>query len=109
MRTAWTFHVFIASIVDWSVGASHMPRPWMQANSPLDRLTPSMRYVTPAAVTSWLPDTCSAGAAPPRLSTMTEIVIGLVVVVAPELSTARALTEYMPAATLVQANVYGAV
>src|SRR5262245_17143859 len=109
MRTARTFHTFIALIVVWSVGASHMPRPWMQANSPLDRLTPSRRYVAPLAVTTWLPATCSAGAAPPVLSTMTEIEIGVVAVVAPELSTARALTVYMPAATLVQAKLYGAV
>src|SRR5262245_5695368 len=40
---------------------------------------------------------------------MTEIVIGVVEAVAPELSTARALTAYVPAATLVPANVYGAV
>src|SRR5579884_273453 len=39
-----------------------MPLPWMQANSPLDRFTPSSRYVLPAAVTMWLPETCRAGA-----------------------------------------------
>src|SRR5215470_379285 len=41
-----------------------MPLPWMQANSPPDRLTPSSRYVAPAAVTILLPETCSAGALP---------------------------------------------
>src|SRR5579884_893000 len=41
-----------------------MPLPWMQANSPLDRFTPSSRYVLPAAVTMWLPETCRAGAGP---------------------------------------------
>src|SRR6266566_321650 len=41
-----------------------MPLPCTQANSPLARLTPSSRYVAPLALTRWLPDTCSAGAAP---------------------------------------------
>src|SRR6185437_10826533 len=36
-----------------------------QANSAVERFTPSSRYVLPAEVTMWLPDTCSAGAAPP--------------------------------------------
>src|SRR5690348_14882816 len=62
MRTVWTFQVFIASTVAWSAGPSHMPLPWMQANSPLDRLTPSSRYAAPVEVTRWLPETCSAGA-----------------------------------------------
>src|SRR5437660_508798 len=64
-RTAWMFQVFIALMEAWSAGPSHMPLPWMQANSPLERFTPSIRYVLPAAVTRWLPDTCNAGAGPP--------------------------------------------
>src|SRR3954454_14609934 len=65
-RTVWMFHAFMASTEAWSGCApSKMPLPCTQANSALDRLTPSSRYVLPAAVTSLLPETCSAGAAPP--------------------------------------------
>src|SRR3954469_22608233 len=63
-RTVWTFQVFIALIEAWSIGPFHMPLPWMQANSPPERLTPSSRYVAPDEVTRRLPDTCNAGAAP---------------------------------------------
>src|SRR2546423_6097117 len=63
MRTTWMFQVFIASIEAWSTGPpSHIPLPWTQANSPLERLTPSRRYVAPVEVTRWLPETCRAGA-----------------------------------------------
>ncbi|WSG38808.1 hypothetical protein OHA72_46675 [Dactylosporangium sp. NBC_01737] len=78
-------------------------------NSALARLTPSSRYVAPAPVTRRLPATCSAGAAPPVFGALTRMESGVVVVVAPRLSTARALTEYEPAATFVQPNVYGDV
>src|SRR6185295_11621279 len=62
IRTAWMFQAFIASMPACADGApSHMPLPCTQANSPLDRLTPSSRYVFPAAVTSLLPETCRAG------------------------------------------------
>jgi hypothetical protein len=44
IRTACTFQAFMASTPAWSVGLpSHMPLPCTQANSPLDRLTPSSR------------------------------------------------------------------
>src|SRR4051812_8720019 len=76
------FQVFIALIDAWSIGPFHMPLPWMQANSPPERLTPSSRYVAPDEVTRWLPDTCNAGALPGG-------VVGGVVggAVGPELST----------------------
>src|SRR5689334_2176055 len=59
------FQVFMASTDAWSTGPeSHRPLPCTQANSLLDRETPSRRYGLPAAVTSWLPETFSAGAGP---------------------------------------------
>lgn len=59
------FQVFIASTDAWSTGPeSHRPLPCTQANSPPERLTPSSRYGLPSAVTIWLPDACSFGAAP---------------------------------------------
>src|SRR5687768_1871883 len=59
------FQVFIASTDAWSTGPeSHSPLPCTQANSPLERLTPSSRYASPAAVTILLPDTRSSGAGP---------------------------------------------
>src|SRR5688500_16834448 len=65
MRTARMFQVFIASTEAWSTGPeSHRPLPCTQANSPLERLTPSSRYARPSAVTILLPDTLSSGAAP---------------------------------------------
>src|SRR5947207_11096791 len=74
------FHAFIASTVDWSGCAlSHRPLPWTHANSALDRLTPSSRYVLPASVSSLLPDTCSAGAAPPDAVGLV-LAVGLAVV-----------------------------
>src|SRR3954471_3984408 len=65
MRTAWMFQVFMASTDAWSTGPlSHSPLPCTQANSALERSTPSSRYVLPAEVTILLPDTCSFGAGP---------------------------------------------
>ncbi len=65
IRTEWMFQVFIASTAAWLTGLlSNTPLPCTQANSPLDMLTPSSRYVRPAAVRILLPDTCSAGAGP---------------------------------------------
>ena len=42
-RTARTFQDRMAVTEAWSIGPFHMPLPWMQANSPPDRLTPSSR------------------------------------------------------------------
>src|SRR4051795_11174036 len=81
----------------------------MQANSPLERFTPSSRYCAPAAVSSLLPETRRAGAAPPVLPPLILIETAADVVAAPALSVARALTEYVPAATPPHENVYGAV
>src|SRR5689334_12886543 len=64
-RTVRTFHARIAVTDAWSIGPSQMPLPWMQANSPPERLTPSRRYAVPDEVSSLLPETCRAGAAPP--------------------------------------------
>src|SRR5689334_17388394 len=65
-RTVRTFHERIAVTDAWSIGPSQMPLPWMQANSPPERLTPSRRYAVPDEVSSLLPDTCRAGAEPPE-------------------------------------------
>jgi hypothetical protein len=54
----------MAVIEAWSIGPFQKPLPWMQTNSPPERLTPSSRTVAPLGVTSRLPDTLSAGAAP---------------------------------------------
>src|SRR5690348_12144761 len=64
IRTVRTFHERIAVTDAWSIGPSQIPLPWIQANSPPERFTPSSRYAAPDAVSSLLPDTCSAGAAP---------------------------------------------
>src|SRR3954451_6277058 len=64
-RTERTFQARIAVIEAWSIGPFQKPLSWMQANSPPERLTPSSRTLAPPEVTSLLPDTCSAGAAPP--------------------------------------------
>src|SRR5258705_412216 len=63
-RTVRIFQVRIALMDVWSIGPSQMPLPWMQANSPPERFTPSSRYAAPEDVRIRLPDTCSAGAAP---------------------------------------------
>src|SRR5262245_34746170 len=68
----------------WSIGPSHIPLPWMQANSPPDRLTPRRRYVVEVPLrTSRLPETCSAGAVPGGGDVVVVVVVGgrLVVVV----------------------------
>src|SRR5687767_15235179 len=74
------FHVFIASTEAWSTGPpSHMPLPCTQANSPLERLTPSSRYARPSAVTILLPETLSSGAGPSAGGEVGGVVGGAVV------------------------------
>src|SRR4051794_41727222 len=64
-RTARIFQVRIAAIDAWSIGPSQKPLPWMQANSPPERFTPYSLTVAPVdLLTSLLPETFSAGAAP---------------------------------------------
>src|SRR5687768_17149140 len=68
------FQVFIASTDAWSTGPlSHSPLPCTQANSPLERLTPSSRYARPSAVTILLPDTLSSGAGLPAGGVLGEV------------------------------------
>src|SRR3982751_2421262 len=63
-RTARIFQLRMALIEDWSIGPSQKPLPWMQANSPPERLTPCSVTVCPDRLTSLLPETLRAGAAP---------------------------------------------
>ena len=53
-RTVRTFHVRMAEIDVASIGPSHIPLPWMHANSPPERFTPSSRYAVPDGVSSLL-------------------------------------------------------
>src|SRR4051794_28125335 len=64
IRMARIFQLRMAVMDGWSTGPSHMPKPWMHWNSPPERLAPSSRYGVLLAVSSWLPDTCRAGAVP---------------------------------------------
>lgn len=63
-RTALAFQFLIAETEAASMGPSHIPLPWTQANSPPERFTPRRRTAAPAAFTNVLPETFSLGAGP---------------------------------------------
>src|SRR2546428_6293220 len=64
MRTALIFQLFMIEIDAASWGPSERPQPWMHAYSVPIRFTPCSVTVTPDALTSLLPCTCSGEGAP---------------------------------------------
>ena len=61
-RTMFAFHEAIAATEASSTGPSKMPLPCTHANSAPERFTPCGTKTMPVPSTSWLPETCSAGA-----------------------------------------------
>src|SRR5262249_6676960 len=108
-RTAVTFQLAMARTEVVVTGPSKMPYPCTHWNSAPDRFTPCGTTVLPAASTSLLPATCSAGA-PVRTSLWTKTPAGgTVVAVAVSLSYAFAVYEWTPGLTPARVSAYGAV